>query len=449
MGEERLFGTDGIRGRPGRDPIFEAGNLRRLAGAVSRVALGEEASPLVILADDGRASAAQISLGLVPPLVSAGATVREVGLLTTPGLSYLVRSERARLGVMISASHNPPTDNGIKLFGPTGEKLPDAVERAIEAAYREGGSPAEARGGWRLRDPALAARVVEHLVGRGGRGLDLSRMQIGIDAANGGGSRIASAVFRGLGAEVVSLHDAPDGRNINVDCGALHPASLAETVRRLRLHLGLALDGDGDRAVFVDDAGSVVDGDVILLGLARDAHARGALAGGILVATVMSNGALRGAVESFGARLEVVPVGDRAVVERLRDRGASLGGEASGHVVFGAENDYTGDGIYTGLRVVEALRRTGRALSSWGEGYRPFPSVLRNVPVRSRPPLESLPAVAGALREARSRLGEAARILLRYSGTEDLARVFVEGPDARAVAESAEAIAGSIARALS
>lgn len=444
MGAERLFGTDGIRGRASEEP-FRPATLARISRAIARVALGGRPDRVAALGNDGRASAPAILDALIPPLLEAGADAVDVGLVTTPGLAHIARNRGFSLGVMISASHNPPGDNGIKLFGSGGEKIPESVEREIERAFEDDLPPRAAqRKGRRRREPSLVHDVVEHLARAAAPGLSLQGVRIVVDCANGGASRIAPAVLARLGAETVALSDVPDGTNINVDCGALHPAALAEEIRRTRADLGVALDGDGDRAVFVDETAEVVPGEAILLGLARDALERGRLARSTLVTTVMSNTALRRAFEAAGGRLEIVAVGDRAVVERLRSGGYTLGGEPSGHVVFGGGEECPGDGIFTALRVVEGLRRRGQRLSAWRLDFRPFPQVLRSVAVRSRPPLESLPAVAEALRRAESLLGREGRVILRYSGTEPLARVLVEGPDASMVASAADSLSCAI-----
>jgi phosphoglucosamine mutase len=439
MAARKLFGTDGIRGRANEEPLVPA-TLSRIARATARVVLSGKKG-VILAGHDGRASGPGILDAFLPAFLEAGSDAIEVGLVTTPGLAHLVRMKGHALGVMVSASHNPPGDNGIKLFGAAGEKLPDAVEARIERAFAAGTSPkGSGAKGRRQREPVLAHEVVEHLVRHAAPGLSLRGSRIVVDCANGGASRIAPAAFARLAAEVVPFADVPDGTNINVGCGALHPAAVAEEVRRCGAEAGLALDGDGDRAVFVDERCELVPGEAILLGLARDALERGALPGSTLVTTVMSSAALKRAIEGLGGRLVVVDVGDRAVVEAMRRGRFGLGGEPSGHIVFDGAGAFTGDGTFTALRVLECLRRRGERLSAWREAFRPFPQSLLAVPVASKPPLDSLPSLREELERVRARLGADGRVLVRYSGTEAVVRVFTEGPDAASVAETARAL---------
>ncbi|HET6202263.1 MAG TPA: phosphoglucosamine mutase [Planctomycetota bacterium] len=447
MVARRFFGTDGIRGRANEEPLV-ADTIARIARATARVVLPAGEGTLVA-GHDGRASAAGILDAWLPPFLEVGTEAVEVGLVTTPGLAHLVRRRGFSLGVMVSASHNPPGDNGIKLFGPGGEKLPDRVEEEIERVVEAGAAAARTGGnGTRRRDASPCHEIIEHLAQETAPGLSLRGVRLVVDCANGGASRIAPAVFARLAAEVVPFADVPDGTNINVGCGALHPSAVADEVRRRGANLGLALDGDGDRAVFVDEQAQVVPGEAILLGLARDALERGILPARTLVTTVMSSTALRRALAALGGRLEVVPVGDRAVVEAMRRGRLGLGGEPSGHVVFDGTGAYTGDGVFTALRVLECLRRRGERLSSWREGFHPFPQSLLSVPVASKPPLESLAPLGEEIARAERQLGPDGRVLVRYSGTEPVVRVFVEGSDAEAVAESAGRISRLLERTI-
>jgi phosphoglucosamine mutase len=347
---------------------------------------------------------------------------------------------------MISASHNPAADNGIKLFGKFAAKLDDATEDRIEARARADAAPEP-----EIRAPpvdqALETEYLNALLATA-KGLALDGLAIVLDCANGGASRVAPRVLARLGAKVTAVADAPDGDNINDGCGATSLALAESEVRRRGAHLGIALDGDGDRCMLVDERGRTVNGDAILALVARHMAARGELVPRKVVATVMSNKGLQRALREIHVELVTVDVGDRRVVEALRQSGAKLGGEQSGHIVFGADHHYIGDGIYTALRVLAVLRAAGRPLSELARVYQPYPQVLLSVPVRRKPPLAEQPGVRDALRAAEGELGDDGRVLLRYSGTEPLARVMVEGPDAARSEELARRIASAVATAI-
>jgi phosphoglucosamine mutase len=350
---------------------------------------------------------------------------------------------------MLSASHNPAPDNGVKLFGPGAQKLPDEVEDAIEADVRASFDPAEE---WPEAVPPEIDTSVEedylaHLAAAAGD-LRLNGLTLALDCANGGASRVAPRILGRLGAQVVATFCDPDGDNINQDCGATQPQALRETVRLHEAHVGITLDGDGDRCILLDERGGLVHGDGILTLLARHAKAEGAWSDPRIVATVMSNRGLHRALREVGVGVVTVDVGDRRVVEALRRESLALGGEQSGHIVFGAENHYVGDGLYTALRVLQVMRATKKPLSELAAPYRPFPQVLINVPVARKEPLADLPPVADLVRETEEALGEDGRVLLRYSGTEPLARVMVEGPDAAWIQARAEELAERIQREL-
>ncbi len=345
---------------------------------------------------------------------------------------------------MISASHNPAEDNGIKIFSEQGDKLSDELELAIEARLALAPA-AESEGPPPPLDAALEGRYLAYLLEHAGRGLSLGGMALALDCANGGGSRIAPRVFARLGAHVRALAAEPDGDNINRGCGATRPQILQEEVRRHRAALGIALDGDGDRCILVDERGELVDGDGILTLLARFLARQGELTPPRIAATVMSNKGLYRALREVGVSIATTDVGDRRVVEELRRSGLRLGGEQSGHVVFGPDHFFIGDGIYTALRVLRVLRESGRPLSELAAPYRPFPQVLLNVPVRTKPALSSLPGLNRARERVEAELGEDGRVLLRYSGTESLARVMVEGPDLERIRSQAQELASVIA----
>jgi phosphoglucosamine mutase len=346
---------------------------------------------------------------------------------------------------MVSASHNPAEDNGIKVFTHEGEKLSDELEIEVEAAMiAESATPAAPR------PPHVEANLelayLEHLLVEGGRGLHLAGTTLVLDCANGGGSRIAPRVFGRLGANVHALAAEPDGENINRDCGSTHPENLQNEVRRRGAKLGIALDGDGDRCILVDERGELVHGDGILTILGRHAADRREWHDRRIVATVMSNRGLHRALREVGVEVVEVGVGDRAVVEAMRSRDLELGGEQSGHIVLGRRNAYIGDGTFTALAVLRVMQETERRLSELASPYQPFPQVLLNVPVSRKPSLAGMPAVVAAIRTVEEALGRDGRVLLRYSGTEPLVRVMVEGPDAREIGAAAHGLADLLAR---
>lgn len=443
MSRERIFGTDGIRGKAG-EGWLEEGRVSALGRAIGAI-LGpvDDAQGLprrALLAHDGRRSGPGLERALTCGLTAEGFEVHSAGLLPTPGLALLTRSEGYALGVMISASHNEAADNGIKVFSKDGEKLSDELEDRIEAALLARPEALRAGAGPR-RDPTLEGRYVARLMAGPGADLDLSGLTVALDCANGGSSRVAPACLRGLGADVRVLAAEPDGTNINAGCGSTHPESLQRLVLASGADLGVALDGDGDRCILVDERGHLVDGDGILTVIASHAMARGRWSDPRVVATVMSNRGLQRALRQLGAGVVTVGVGDRQVVEALRSEGLPLGGEQSGHVVFGADNHYIGDGLYTALRVLRVLREDGGPLSRLCAPFKAFPQVLLNVPVARKPPFQELPRVLEAVAALEQELGADGRVLLRYSGTEALARVMVEGPDEDRIRGLADSLA--------
>ena len=422
--------------------------LRRV-GAALGIWLQQEgpAAKRVLVGHDGRESAPWILQSLASGLEATDVASNEVGLCTTPALAFLTRTESYAAGIMISASHNPAADNGIKIFGTDGSKLTDRAEQDIaelttSVQFDEIRSP---RVGKRRE---LIARYEEHL-GNTFSELDLSPFTIAVDAANGGASELAPSLLRRFGAEVLPIACGPDGTNINSGAGALHPEVLGARLAELKADLGICLDGDGDRSIFVDETGQVRDGDEVLAVLARDMVGRGALSGGTVVATVMSNLGLHKALAEAGVRLEITQVGDRYVVREMVRGGFSLGGEQSGHIVFDGDGHYSGDGLFTALKL---LSLPGVAESGFAQvfaGFRHYPQVLRNVPVRHKPDLAEIPAIQEALAEVEQALGEDGRVLLRYSGTELLCRVMVEGPSDEVVQGHADALAKAVAKELS
>lgn len=442
----RYFGTDGIRGVANREPMTPERALR--LGQVLAESCGTP-RPVVIVGRDTRRSGPMLEAALVAGLCSAGAEARLAGVVPTPAVAWLTRTTGAAAGVVVSASHNPFEDNGLKILGPDGFKLPDETEARIEAAL-EGAPTAERPVGL---DVGTAAPLVEaeaayrsylratlpdpgFLVG----------VRLVLDCGNGAASGVGPALFRELGAEVTVLHASPDGRNINENCGALHAGNLAEAVRSAGARAGVTLDGDADRVMLVDEQGSVLDGDELLAILAADALKRGALGEKCLVATVMSNLGLDEFARAHGLQLHRTPVGDRHVVEAMRRHRAQVGGEQSGHLVL-LDHATTGDGLLAALHVLAAVLRSGQPLSELRRLLPRYPQVLVNVRVARREDPESLPGVCEAVAAARQELGEAGRVLLRPSGTEPLVRVLVEGREEDRVRRLAESIAETLRQA--
>ena len=432
-----IFGTDGIRG-----PAYEGWLTLEAVAAIGSAAGSVLAAQggRALLGHDGRASGPHLERALAAGLRAAGVEAASGGLMTTPGLSWLVRQGEFDLGAMLSASHNPASDNGIKLFSREGSKLSDEVQDAIEerlsaaCSHDPGGDPVPI-------DEALEEAYVAHLMGSVGRTLCLEGLVMVLDCAHGGGSRVVPQVFERLGATVHTLGCSPDGANINEGVGSTHPEALQAAVLRHGATVGVALDGDGDRCILVDERGGLVHGDHIMTVIARSEAARGGHADPRIVATVMSNRGLHRALREVGVSVVEVPVGDRAVVEELRREGLWLGGEQSGHIVFGADNAYIGDGTVTALRVLEVMVDQGQPLSALTAPYVPMPQVLLNVPVTMKPALETLEDVMELTRSVEEELGSDGRVLLRYSGTENLARVMVEGPDETQINSRAEELA--------
>jgi phosphoglucosamine mutase len=419
----RLFGTDGVRGVAGRPPL-DRETVRRLGAAIVRV-LGRHA-PRVLIGRDTRESGPWIEAELALGAASQGARVESAGVVPTPAVAYLTRAQDYDLGVVISASHNPFEDNGIKVFSGRGVKFAEAAERAIEAAVADPSWPTPRGAAAPVTPVNLLDGYLDHLRAvlpdpAGLRGLPLV-----IDCANGATTTVAPALFRSIGASLTVMADAPDGRNINLDCGSTHPAQLARTVVGQNARLGIAFDGDGDRAIFVDEAGRTVDGDAVLLMCARQLLAEGRLRGRAVVATVMSNIGLEIALRDLGIDLVRCPVGDKYVMEEMAARGLSLGGEQSGHVIF-ADYLFTGDGLCTAVNVLRTMIATGRTLGSLASDLVAYPQVLLNLRVREKVDLASVPAVRDAMARVETRLAGHGRLLVRYSGTEPLLRVMLEG----------------------
>lgn len=450
MGERRLFGTDGVRGIANVEPMTSETALR-LGRALAYVSKRSPRRHKILIGKDTRLSGYMLETAMASGICSMGVDVLLVGPLPTPGIAFLTRSLRADAGVVISASHNPFQDNGIKLFSGAGFKFPDELELEIEDLVL--GDSIDA-----LRPTATEigkAFRIDDAVGRYNvfakncfpRTLTLDGLTLAIDCGHGAGYRVAPEVLEELGARVVPLGVAPDGENINQNCGALHPENLAKAVRAHGAHAGIALDGDADRCILVDEQGEVVDGDEVMALLATQLHERGELAHGTLVTTVMSNLGLHVALRDRQIKIATTPVGDRYVVEEMVRGGFNLGGEQSGHVVF-LDHNTTGDGLITALSILALMVERGRPLSELRQVMRRFPQVLVNLRVASKPSVETLPAVAAAIAKAEKTLGDRGRVLVRYSGTEPLLRVMIEGEREALIRDMAEAIADAARAAI-
>jgi phosphoglucosamine mutase len=439
MGKQ-LFGTDGIRGVAGEYPL-DAATVHAFGVALGSDLRHASADAAVLIGMDTRESgpwiAAQVAAGLAQEDVRAVSA----GVITTPGVAYLTRADSFTAGVMISASHNPYRDNGIKVFGHSGYKLPDEEEHVVEQeifrhAGEEPGEPLTL-----APDPMLAQRYLSYLESTVTGGFE--GMRIVLDCGNGAAYDLAPALYRRLGAQVTTIGSEPNGRNINLNCGALHVESLRTAVRESGANLGVAFDGDADRAIFVAGNGRIIDGDAVLLIVARALKAAGKLDGDLVVATVMSNLGLERALERDGIKLLRTPVGDKYVLEEMVREGAVLGGEQSGHVIL-RQYATTGDGILTSLRVMQISRDTGLGLDELTADLEIYPQRLQNVRVRERRALHEFPAVAREIEECERAFGDSGRVLVRFSGTEPLARVMVEGPDLARVNEFTDRIAAAI-----
>ena len=431
MAIRKLFGTDGVRGVANVFPMTTEMAMQ-LGRGLAFVLSKKSRRPKIVIGKDTRLSGYMIENALASGICSMGADVVLVGPLPTPGIAATTASMRADAGVVISASHNPFQDNGIKIFSSDGFKLPDEMEARIERLVLENNYPdfkvTAERVGKAFRLDDATGRYIVFLKQTFPRELSLEGLKIGLDCAHGAAYRAAPAVLEELGAEVTRIGVKPNGHNINAGFGSLYPERIASVVVKKGLDLGVALDGDADRAIFVDENGQVVDGDHIMAICAQDLLNREALKKRTLVATVMSNLGLEKAIQRMGARLIRTQVGDRYVVEEMRKRGLNLGGEQSGHLVF-LDHNTTGDGILSTLMLLSVMIRENRSLSDLADTMESFPQVLINEKVASKPPLETLTKLPRALKAAEEDLKGDGRILIRYSGTEAKIRVMVEGPD--------------------
>lgn len=441
-----LFGTDGIRGEAGQFPLDHS-TVTAIGFSLASHLAATGVAPTIITGRDTRESGAWIEEALIDGASRAGAECLSAGVITTPGVAFVTRKEQASAGVVISASHNPYHDNGIKIFAPSGRKMDDAVERQIEAdIYGKIEIPAAlTTGNHSSAEEQLREEYLSFLADEIGNGLDLKGLTIVVDCANGASSALAPTLFERLGATVIAINATPDGRNINRDCGSLHIDSLRAKVIREQADLGVAFDGDADRSLFVDGEGNFVDGDATLLALATHLQSHERLKGDVVVATVMSNIGLEIALRSTGIRLVRTDVGDKYVLEELLQLGASLGGEQSGHIIL-PDLSLAGDGMITTLCLLRALNESRKTLAEMTAGFKRYPQILLNVRVREKVPFSDLATVQTEVKEVEELLSQKGRLLLRYSGTEPLARVMIEGEDQRQIDEYARRIANAIER---
>ena len=438
----RLFGTDGIRAKAGTAPLDDA-TVCRVGAALVRVLHFSGPRARVLIGGDTRESYGWIEDALARGLTSQGAEVTSVGVTPTPGVAHLTRTEEFDAGIVVSASHNPYEDNGIKIFSGRGEKLDEDFERRIEAMVADQSWDVEPATASVTRRPELRSHYVDHLLKIFSRAGRLAGSRIVIDCANGATTTIAPQLFRDLGFDVVVTGDAPDGRNINLDCGSTHLERLQQKVLDTSARLGVAFDGDGDRALFVDHHGHAVDGDAVLLLAGIQLQRERRLPGDAIVATVMSNIGLELALRERNIELLRAPVGDKYVMEQMQAKGIALGGEQSGHIIF-ADHLFTGDGIGTALQVLRVMEVTGSELDVLAGVLVTYPQVLVNVRVRERADYTKIPAIADSIKRVEQRVDGQGRLLIRYSGTEPLLRIMIEGKNDSEIRQWANEIADSV-----
>jgi len=442
----KLFGTDGIRGVANLDPMTSEMAMQ-LGRAAAHIFMRRAGRHQIVIGKDTRVSGYMLESALTSGICSMGVDVLLVGPMPTPAIAFLTRSLRADAGVVISASHNPYQDNGIKFFSSDGFKLPDDVEARIEQLIVSNEishlRPTADLIGKAYRIDDADGRYIEFTKRSLPRDLDFQGMKLVVDCANGAAYKVAPAILRELGAKVEVIGNKPDGMNINAGCGAVHPEQLQDAVLRYQADLGVALDGDADRAIFVCERGTIVDGDHIMAALGLDLHRNGLLAQQTLVGTVMSNFGLELSMAKAGIKLVRTPVGDRYLLERMQAEGYNFGGEQSGHFIF-LDHNTTGDGLISALQVLSLMKRTKQPLSELAKSMSAVPQVLLNVKVTRKPDLESIPDVAKAVREGEQSLNGSGRVLVRYSGTEPLLRIMVEGEKVSVIQGVAERLAGVV-----
>ncbi|MCP4692345.1 MAG: phosphoglucosamine mutase [Desulfobacterales bacterium] len=446
----KLFGTDGIRGRANEHPITPEMAMR-VGRAVAAHVREEGRSPLVVVGMDTRLSGDMLAWALAAGVSAMGGETVMAGVLPTPGVAVVARDAGADAGVVISASHNPYTDNGIKLFAGDGFKLSEEREDEIERLILDDHFPPRESA---IPDPGPIRRLkdaddryLSFLKDAMPSGFSLEGMKIVLDCSNGATHRVAGALFTNLGADVRVLFASPDGRNINLDCGSQHTGTLRKVVREVGADVGLAFDGDGDRLIAVDETGVQVTGDAILAVCARDLKNKGKLANNLVVSTVMSNIGLIAALREMGIRHASVDVGDRWVMERMKADGAVLGGEDSGHMIF-MDCHTTGDGMMTALRLLDAMKTASRPLSELAGVMTVYPQILINVDVKEKPDLATIPEIMEAIRSVEAELGDKGRVLVRYSGTQPMCRVMVEAPGERETRDCCQRIVDVVEKTL-
>jgi phosphoglucosamine mutase len=439
----KLFGTDGVRGVANLEPMTSEIAMQ-LGRAAAHIFMRRAGRHQVVIGKDTRLSGYMLESALTSGICSMGVDVLLVGPLPTPAIAFLTRSLRADAGVVISASHNPYQDNGIKFFSNEGFKLPDELEARIEQLIisdeiKHLRPTADAIGkAYRIDD--AEGRYIEFVKRSLPRDLDFQGIKLVVDCANGAAYKVAPAVFRELGAEIEVIANTPDGMNINDGCGAVHPERLQEAVRRHGAHIGIALDGDADRAIFVCEQGKIIDGDHVMAALGLDLHAQGQLARATVVGTVMSNFGLEIAMKKAGIQLMRTPVGDRYLMERMLADGYNFGGEQSGHFIF-LDHNTTGDGLISALQILSLMKRTGKPLSELAKAMTAVPQILLNVKVKHKPDLNQIPDIQQAIKSAEVTLNGSGRVLVRYSGTESLLRIMVEGERDSTIREVADHLA--------
>ena len=447
-----LFGTDGIRGEAGRFPL-DAATVNTIGFSLARHLAETLAEPVIVIGRDTRESGEWLEQALIEGATQAGARCLSAGVITTPGVAFLTRNLHAAAGVVISASHNPYQDNGIKIFSPSGEKIDESLERQIESDVDKAFKADERKSNLKksdlnptsARSASLRNDYFNFLANEIAHGLSLRGLTIVVDCANGASTEFAPKLFETLGARIIAINATPDGRNINLNSGSLHIDSLTETVVKQKADLGVAFDGDADRSLFVDEKGGYVDGDATLWVLANHLKNHKQLNDDTVVATVMSNIGLEVAFRAAGIKLVRTDVGDKYVLDELLRLGASLGGEQSGHVILPALS-LAGDGMITALCLLRALREADKTLAEMTDGFQRYPQILVNVRVREKVPFDRLSSVQAEAKEVEERLSHKGRLLLRYSGTEPLARIMIEGEKQFEIEDYAQRIANAIKR---
>jgi len=442
----KLFGTDGIRGVANTFPMTTEMAMK-IGRAPACLFKNTGRRHKIVVGRDTRLSGSMIESALISGICSVGVDAITVGPLPTPAVSFLTNSMRADAGIMISASHNPFQDNGIKIFSGDGFKLPDEMEERIEALIcskdMESRLPTSGDVGKAAGIDNAEGRYIAHLKNTFPKKLILDGMKIVVDCANGAAYKVAPLVFEELGAEVISIGNRPDGRNINLDCGAMHPEVVSAAVRKVNAHLGIALDGDADRVIFADEKGAKVDGDHIMAVCAVDMKEKHLLKENTVVATVMSNMGFDIAMEKAGIRVVKTQVGDRYIMEEMRRNGFNFGGEQSGHLIF-LDHSATGDGVLSALQILAIMKEKGMPLSRLRSIMKTLPQIIVNVAVRKKKDLSKMPAIQRAIEECERRLDGRGRILVRYSGTQQICRIMIEGPSKKGISDMAHRIAALI-----